>query len=46
MQPSWNRYGKRVEQAGGDYGRSVSPNYVEYVLSKAKGIPQENGNIS
>ncbi|WP_156922462.1 hypothetical protein [Cohnella thermotolerans] len=46
MQPSGNRYGSQITQAGGDYGRSVSPNFVEYVIQNTKPVVQENGNLS
>ncbi|MCY0875551.1 MAG: RHS repeat-associated core domain-containing protein, partial [Firmicutes bacterium] len=46
MQPSWNRFGHQVTTAGGDYGRSVSPNYVNDVIVNSKGVLQENGNYS
>lgn len=45
MQPSGNKYGSSIVQAGGDYGRSVSPNYVEDVINSTKPIVQENGNL-
>ena len=46
MQPSGNRYGSSIYQAGGDYGRSVAPQYVEDVINSTKPIIQENGNLS
>jgi hypothetical protein len=46
MQPSWNRYGRAITQAGGAYGRSVAPKYVEDVLTSTKPEVQENGNLS
>ncbi|HEX3046999.1 MAG TPA: RHS repeat-associated core domain-containing protein [Bacillota bacterium] len=48
MQPSGNRYGgnSQVHQAGGDYGRSVSPTYVESTIQQVKPVVQENGNLS
>src|SRR5579875_2149029 len=46
MQPSWNRFGHQVTTAGGDYGRSVSPNYVNHVIDNSRGVLQENGNYS
>lgn len=46
MQPSGNKYGHLITQAGGDYGRSVSPQYVEDVIKSTKPILQENGNLS
>ncbi|WP_410514400.1 RHS repeat-associated core domain-containing protein [Paenibacillus sp. BR2-3] len=46
MQPSGNRYGSQIVQAGGDYGRSVSPTYVEEVLNSVKPVIQQNGNRS
>jgi hypothetical protein len=37
----------QIRQAGSyDYGRSVSPSYVEHVLRTTVGIRQKNGNIS
>jgi len=35
----------QIVQAGGDYGRSVSPNFVEDVIQRTPGVVQENGNI-
>lgn len=35
----------QIYQAGGDYGRSVSPSYVEDVIRRTEGITQDNGNI-
>ena len=46
MQPSGNRYGSQITQAGGDYGRSVAPEYIEQVIRDAKPVVQENGNLS
>lgn len=53
MQPSGKRYSgdSQIVQAGGagktnDYGRSVSPNYVEDVIQNTKPVVQENGNLS
>ena len=46
MQPSGNRYGSSITQAGGDYGRSVAPQYVEDVINSMKPVLQENGNLS
>ncbi len=46
MQPSGNLYGHPITQAGGDYGRSVAPQYVEDVISSVKPVLQENGNLS
>lgn len=46
MQPSGNRYGSAIVQAGGDYGRGVPPSYVEYVISTVNGVKQANGNYS
>uniref|UniRef100_UPI000A8FD71F hypothetical protein n=1 Tax=Aneurinibacillus tyrosinisolvens TaxID=1443435 RepID=UPI000A8FD71F len=46
MQPSGNRYGSQITQAGGDYGRSVSPTYVENVIKSTKPVVQQNGNLS
>jgi hypothetical protein len=47
MQPIGLRYSARPQifQPGGDYGRGVSPNYVEDVISRTKNVVQENGNI-
>ena len=48
MQPSGNRYGSNIYQGGStDYGRSVSPNWVEYVINNPDTPPitQGNGNI-
>jgi hypothetical protein len=38
----------QIRQVGGsyDYGRSVAPRFVEYVIQHSKGELQENGNIS
>ncbi|WP_196598984.1 hypothetical protein [Pectinatus frisingensis] len=46
MQPSGNRYGSSITQAGGDYGRSVAPEYIEQVIKEVKPVLQENGNLS
>ncbi len=46
MQPSGNRYGSQITQAGGDYGRSVSPTFVENVIRSTKPVVQQNGNLS
>lgn len=56
MTPSGLRYsgkgpGKKggvpqIVQAGGDYGRSVSPAFVEYVIRHTNGVLQNNGNLS
>jgi len=35
----------QIFQAGGDYGRSVSPNFIEDVIGSTRGVPQENGNF-
>ncbi|MEI8408259.1 MULTISPECIES: RHS repeat-associated core domain-containing protein [unclassified Kribbella] len=35
----------QIVQAGGDYGRSVSPNFVEDAIRRTPGVVQENGNI-
>ena len=35
-----------IYQAGGDYGRSVAPQFVEDVLRSVKPVLQENGNLS
>jgi hypothetical protein len=38
----------QIRQAGGsyDYGRGVSPAWVEYVIRNSRGVPQDNDNIS
>ncbi|MFY1634563.1 RHS repeat-associated core domain-containing protein [Solwaraspora sp. WMMB335] len=38
----------QIRQAGGDYdyGRGVSPNWVEYVIRSTRGTLQDNGNFS
>ncbi|MFD2115267.1 hypothetical protein ACFSTH_07060 [Paenibacillus yanchengensis] len=46
MQPSANKYGSRIVQAGGDYGRGVPPSFMEYVLQNLSGKLQPNGNLS
>lgn len=46
MQPSGNRYGSSIYQAGGDSGRSVAPQYVEDAIASAKPVVQANGNLS
>lgn len=46
MQPSGNRYGSPITQAGGDYGRGVAPEYIEQVIKDVKPVLQENGNLS
>jgi len=46
MQPSGNLFGHSITQAGGDYGRSIAPQYVEYVISSVIPTIQENGNLS
>ena len=46
MQPSGNRFGPNIYQAGGDYGRSVAPQFVEDVISSVKPTLQPNGNLS
>ena len=46
MQPSGNIYGSSIVQAGGVEGRSVAPQYVEWVLEAATPILQANGNLS
>lgn len=56
MQPSKRRHSSKGETGGlpeiyqagnnGDYGRSVAPKYIEDVISSAKPILQENGNLS
>jgi RHS repeat-associated protein len=47
MQPSGFKHpnGQATTQAGGDYGRSVAPQYVEDVLNSIKPVIQENGNL-
>ena len=47
MQPSGFRYpsGQAITQAGGSYGRSVAPQYVEDVINSVEPILQENGNL-
>lgn len=45
MQPSGNRFGPSIYQAGGDYGRSIAPNYVDDVINSSTPIYQpETGN--
>ena len=45
MQPSGNRFGPNIYQAGGDYGRSIAPNYVEDVIKSSTRVYQpETGN--
>lgn len=45
MQPSGNRFGSNIVQAGGDYGRSIAPQYVEDVINSTKPVFQpETGN--
>ena len=46
MQPSGKRYGSPITQAGGDYGRSVSPTFVESVIRNTRPVLQQNGNLS
>ncbi|WP_415840962.1 hypothetical protein [Paenibacillus typhae] len=53
MQPSGKRYSgdSQIVQVGGtgntnDYGRGVSPNYVEEVIRNTKPVVQQNGNLS
>lgn len=42
-QPSMNRFGLNILPfPDGDYGRSISPAYVEYVISEAEPIFQED----
>ena len=36
MQPSGNRFGVNIEQAGGDHGRSVAPQFIEDVIASSK----------
>ena len=42
MQPSGNRFGPSIIQAGGVEGRSIAPAYVEYVIQHATPIYQPN----
>jgi RHS repeat-associated protein len=35
----------QLRRAGGDHGRSVSPSFVEDVISRTRGVRQENGNF-
>ncbi len=46
MQPSGNRFGPYIYQAGGDYGRSVAPQFVEYIIRTVEPVIQENGNLA
>ncbi|MGM7683298.1 hypothetical protein ACSVDA_14210 [Cytobacillus sp. Hm23] len=48
MQPSGKRYksGAQINQTGGDYGRSVSPSYLEDVIRNTQPVHQKNGNLS
>ena len=47
LQPSGNRFGPNMYQRlnGGDYGRSVAPQFVEDILETVKPVLQENGNL-
>ena len=36
MQPSGNRFGHSIIQADGDYGRSISPEYVDFVIGSTE----------
>ena len=48
MQPSGKRYtiGDAIKQAGGVDGRSVSPQFIEYIIRSVKPTIQQNGNLS
>ena len=48
LQPSGNRFGPNIYQGlnGGDYGRSVAPQFVEDILETVKPVLQENGNLA
>ena len=48
LQPSGNRFGPNIYQGlnGGDYGRSVAPQFVEDILKTVKPVLQENGNLA
>ena len=48
MQPSGNRFGPNIYQGinGSNYGRSIAPQYVEYIIATTKSQPQDNGNLS
>ncbi|MCM3882391.1 DUF6531 domain-containing protein [Frankia sp. R82] len=35
----------QISQAGGDYGRSVAPRYIEDVISRTEGMVQMGGNV-
>jgi hypothetical protein len=35
----------QIVQAGGDHGRSVPPAFVEDVVRRIPGTPQQNGNL-
>ena len=43
MYPSMNRFGVNVNRFGGSYGRSITPDFVEYVISSTKGM-KSKGN--
>jgi len=49
MQPSGNRFGVNIEQAStrpGEYGRSISPTFIEDVIAASKPVLQEDtGNF-
>lgn len=45
MQPSGNRFGANIVQAGGDYGRSIAPQYVEDIIRSVNAVFQpKTGN--
>ena len=48
LQPSGNRFGPNIYQGlnGGNYGRSVAPQFVEDILETVKPVLQENGNLA
>ena len=50
MQPSGNLYGSYIHQASAcpsnNYGRSVSPNYVEYIINNLEPIVQNDGKLN
>lgn len=47
IQPSGNRFGVYIYQGldGVDYGRSVAPKFIEYVIRNSEPAVQENGNL-
>ena len=47
MQPSGNRFGPNIYQGmnGRDYGRSISPTFVEHIIRTVTPTIQENGNL-